>query len=94
MCFQLCDISLVKRDKVNSVKELFAETGVEELNQPAQSLDFDHIKCLWDESECQLLWARPYCPKLVPDLTDAPMAEWKEIPAAMFQNIKEGKEET
>ena len=47
----------------------FVEISVEELDWPAQSPDLN---------------PRPNCPTSVPDLTNALLAEWKQVPAAMF----------
>jgi hypothetical protein len=38
---------------------------------------------LWDERRQR---ARPNHPTLVPDLTNALVAEWKQVPATMFQH--------
>uniref|UniRef100_A0A4W5MY27 Katanin p60 (ATPase containing) subunit A 1 n=1 Tax=Hucho hucho TaxID=62062 RepID=A0A4W5MY27_9TELE len=43
---------------------------------------------LWGELEHQLR-ARPNRPKSMPDLTNALVAEWKQVPAAMFQHLVE-----
>ena len=61
---------------------------MEELDWPAQIPDLNHIEHLWDELKCRLR-ARPNCPTSVPDLTNALVAEWKQIPAAMFQHLVE-----
>ena len=70
--------------KASSIQKWFVEIGVEELDWPAQSPD-NPSKHLWDELE-RPLRARPYHPTSVPDLTNALVAEWKQIPAAMFQH--------
>ena len=72
--------------KARSVQKWFVEIGVEELDWPAQSPDINPIKHLWDELERRLR-ARPNRPTSVPDLTHALVAEWKQIPAAMFQHL-------
>ena len=59
---------------------------VEELDWPAQSPDLNPIEHLWDELENQLR-ARPNRPTSVPDLTNALVAEWKQVPAAMSQHL-------
>ena len=64
-------------------KQIVCEIGVEELDWPAQSLDLNPIEHLWDELERRLR-ARPHRPASVPDLTNALVAEWKQVPAAMF----------
>ena len=46
------------------------EFGVEELDWPAQSPDFNPTEHLWDELE-QRLRDRPSCPTSMPDLTNA-----------------------
>ena len=74
--------------KVRSIQKWFLVIGVEELDRPAQSPDLNPIEHLWDELERRLR-ARPNCPPSVPDLTDALVAEWKQIPAAMFQHLVE-----
>jgi hypothetical protein len=61
---------------------------VEELDWPAQSPDVNPIEHLWDELECRLR-ARLNRPKSVPDLTNALVHEWKQVPAAMFQHLVE-----
>ena len=59
----------------------FVEIGVEEPN-------LNPIEHLWDELERRLR-ARPNRPTSVPDLTNVLMAEWKQVPAAMFQKLAE-----
>jgi hypothetical protein len=87
MCFQLCGNSLSQHDnalvhKARSIQKWFVEIGVEELDWPAQSPDLNPIKQLWDELEHRLR-ARPNHPTSVPNLTDALVAEWKQVPAAI-----------
>jgi phage regulator Rha-like protein len=55
---------------------------VEELGWPAQSPDLNPIEHLWDELEHRLR-ARPNRPKSELDLTNALVAEWKQV---MFQH--------
>ena len=74
--------------KVRSIQTWFVEIGVESLDWPAQSPDLKPIEHLWDELERQLR-ARPNRPTLVPDLINALVAEWKQIPAAMFHHLME-----
>ena len=42
----------------------------------------------WDKLERRLR-ARPNRPTSVPDLTNALVAEWKQVPVAMFQHLVE-----
>ena len=74
--------------KARSIQKCFVEIGVEELDWPAQSPDLNPIAHLWDVLERRLR-ARPKCPTSVPDLTNALVAEWKQVPAAMFQHLVE-----
>ena len=64
----------------------FVENGVEELYRPAQSPDFNPIKHIRDDLESRLQ-ARPNRPTSVSDLTNALVAEWKQVPAAIFQHL-------
>jgi hypothetical protein len=61
---------------------------VKKLDWPAQSPDRNSINHLWDELERRLR-ARPSRPTSVPALTNALVAEWKQAPAAMFQQLVE-----
>lgn len=72
--------------KVTSRKKLFSKFGVEELDWPAQSPDLNPVPHLWDGLECWL-WARPYHPPSVPDLTHALEVKWEQTPAARFLNV-------
>ena len=74
--------------KARFIQKWFVEIGVEELDWPAQSPDLSPIEHLWDELERRLR-ARPYRPTLVPNLTNALVSEWKQVPAAMFQHLVE-----
>ena len=74
--------------KARSIQKWFVEIGVEELHRPAQSPDLNPIEHLWDELERRLR-ARPNRPTSVPDLTNALVVEWKQIPTAMFQHLVE-----
>ena len=69
-----------------SLQKWFDEIGVEELDWPAQSPDLNPIKHLWDSLERRLR-ARAYRPTTVLDLTNVLVAEWKQVPAAMFQRL-------
>ena len=72
-----------------SIRKCSVEIGVEELSWSAQSLDLNPKEHLWDELESQVR-ARPNSPTSVPDLTNALVAEWKQVPTAMFQHLVEG----
>ena len=74
--------------KARSIQKWFAEISVEELDWPAQSPDLNPIEHLWDELERRLR-ARPNRPTSVPDLSNALVAEWKQVPTGMmlFANI-------
>ena len=74
--------------KVRFIQKWFVEIGVEELDWPAQSPDLNPIEHLWDELERRLR-ARPNRPTSVPDLTNALVAERKQVPTAMFQHLME-----
>ena len=71
--------------KARFIQKWFVEIGVEERDWPAQSRSIEH---LWDELEQRLL-ARPNRQTSVPDLTNALVAEWKQVPAEMFQHLVE-----
>jgi hypothetical protein len=72
--------------KARFIQKCFVDIGVEALDWPAQSPDLNSIEHLWDELERRLR-ARPNRPTLVPDLTNAFVAEWKQVPTAMFQHL-------
>jgi hypothetical protein len=61
---------------------------MQKLDWPAQSPDLNPIEHLWDELEPRLQ-ARPNRPTSVPVLTNALVAEWKQIPTAMFKQLVE-----
>ena len=65
---------------------MFVEINGEELDWPAQSPDLNPNEHLWDELEHRLR-VRPNRP--VPDLTNALVAEWKQVRTAMFQHLVE-----
>ena len=71
--------------KARFIKTWFVEICVEKLDWPAQSPDLNPLKHLWDELECRLR-VRPNRPTSVPDLTNALVVEWKQVPATMFQH--------
>ena len=50
--------------------------------------DLNFIEHLWDELERQLR-DRPNHPTSVPELTNALVAEWKQVPAAIFKHLVE-----
>ena len=66
--------------KARSIQKWFVEICVEVLDWPAQNPDLNPIEHLWAELEHRLR-ARPNCPTSVPDLTNALVAEWKQVPA-------------
>jgi hypothetical protein len=75
--------------KARSIQKWFVKICMEELDWPAQSPDLNPIEHFWDELERRLR-ARPNHPTSVPDLANALMAEWKYVPAAMYQHLVEG----
>ena len=74
--------------KARSTQKRFVEIIVEELDWPAQSPELNPIKHLWDELLRQMR-ARLNRPTSVPDITNALVAEWKQVPTAMFQRLVE-----
>jgi hypothetical protein len=68
---------------------LFVKIGVEELNWPAQSPDLHPIEHVWDELERRLRAKHDHPTSSVPDLTNALVAEWKQMFTAMFQHLVE-----
>ena len=72
--------------KVRSRHKWFVEIGVEELGWPAQYPDLNPIEHRWDELECQMR-AKPNRATSVSDFTNAMVAEWKQVSAAMFQHL-------
>ena len=75
------------------MQKWFVEIGVEKIYWPAQSPDLNPIKHIEDELERRLR-ARPNRPISVTDFTDALVAEWKQIPAAIFQHLVESPPRT
>ena len=66
--------------KARSIQKWFVEIGVGEHDWPAQRPDLNPIiKHLWDELERRLR-AGPNRPTSVSDLTNALVAEWKQVP--------------
>ena len=51
-----------------------------------QSPDLNPIEHLWDELEWRLR-VRPSCPKSVPDLINALLEEWSNIPIDTLLNL-------
>ena len=74
--------------KARSIQKWFVEIGVEELDWAAQSPNLNPIEHLWDELECQPR-ARTNRPTSVPDLNNTLVAEWKQVAAAMIQQLVE-----
>ena len=74
--------------KARSIQKWFVKISVEELDWSAQSSDLKPIEHLWDELESRLR-TRPNRPSSVPDLTNALVAEWKQVPTATFQHLVE-----
>ena len=89
LCFQLYDNAPVHR--ALSKQKWFVKISVEELDWPAQSPDLNPIKHLWDELDCRpgLIAQGLIAQNKVPYLTNALVAEWKQVPAAMFQRLVE-----
>ena len=73
---------------VRSIQKWFVEIGVEDLDWLAQSPDLNLNEHPWDELE-RRLQARPNHTTSLPNLTNARVAEWKQVPAAMFQHLVE-----
>jgi hypothetical protein len=69
----------VPMHKARSIQKWFVEIVVKELAWPTQSPDLKPIENLWDELE-RPRRARSYRPTSVPDLTNALVAEWKQVP--------------
>ncbi|MCJ8736326.1 hypothetical protein PDJAM_G00258380 [Pangasius djambal] len=72
--------------KARSIKTWMTESGVDELDWPAQSPDLNPIEHLWDELERRLR-ARPSRPTSVCDLTKALLEEWSKIPINTLLNL-------
>ncbi|MCJ8729091.1 hypothetical protein PDJAM_G00011980 [Pangasius djambal] len=73
-------------NKARSIKTWMTESGVDELDWPAQSPDLNTIEHLWDELERRLR-ARPSRPTSVCDLTNALLEEWSKIPINTLLNL-------
>ncbi|KAK7899416.1 hypothetical protein WMY93_020269 [Mugilogobius chulae] len=71
--------------KARSIKTRMTDSGVDELDWPAQSPDLNPIEHLWDELERRLR-ARPSRPTSVCDLTNALLEEWSKIPINTLLN--------
>ncbi|KAI4898858.1 hypothetical protein NFI96_004520 [Prochilodus magdalenae] len=74
--------------RASSIKTWMSESGVEELDWPAQSPALHPIEHLWDELERRLR-ARPSHPTSVSDLTSAILEEWSKIPVTTFLTLVE-----
>ena len=74
--------------KARSIQKWFVETGVVDLDWPAQSPDLNPIEHRWDELERRLR-ARPNRTTSVPNLTNALAAEWNQVSAAVFEHLVE-----
>ena len=72
--------------KARSIKTWMEESGVDELDWPAQSPDLNLIEDLWDELE-QRLRTRPSGPTSVFDLTNVLLEEWSKIPINTLLNL-------
>ncbi|KAL0147879.1 hypothetical protein M9458_056838, partial [Cirrhinus mrigala] len=72
--------------KARSIKTWMTESGVDELDWPAQIPDLNPTEHLWDELE-QRLRARPSRPTSVCDLTNALLEEWSKIPINTLLNL-------
>ena len=70
------------------IQNWYVKIGVKELDWPVQSPELKPIEHLWDELERRLR-AMLNRPTSVPDLTNTLVAEWKQVPAAMFQHLVE-----
>ena len=89
LCFQLCGNSLGKVLSCFSMTmtpcEVHTEMVWNNLTGLFSDPDLNPIEHLWYELERQLR-ARPNHPTSVPDLTNALVAEWKKVSAAMLQH--------
>ena len=74
--------------KPRSIQKWFVGISVEELDWPAQSPDLNPFEDFWDELNRRLR-TRSNHPTSVLDLTNALVAEWKQVPSAMFQRLVE-----
>ena len=61
---------------------------MEELDWPAPNPDLNPIEHVWDELEHRLQ-ASSNRPTSALDLTNAFVAEWKQVPTTMFQHLVE-----
>ncbi|KAI4879423.1 hypothetical protein NFI96_002473 [Prochilodus magdalenae] len=72
--------------RASSIKTWMSESGVEELDWPAQSPDLHPIEHLWDGLGWRLR-ARPSRPTSVSDLTNVLLEEWSGIPINTFPTL-------
>ena len=77
-----------RRNNGLCIQKRFVKIGVDELDWPVQSPDLNPIGHLWDELERRVR-VSPNRPTSVPDVTNSLVADWKQVPAAMFQNLVE-----
>ena len=68
------------------MKTWMSEFGVEDLDWPAQSSDLNPMEHLYDELKGRLQ-SRPSHPTSVPDLTNALLEEWSNIPIDTLLNL-------
>ena len=73
---------------MRSIQKWFIKISGEALDWPEQSPNLPPIAHRWDELERRLR-ARPNRPTLVANFTNVLAAEWKQVPAAMFQHLVE-----
>jgi len=74
--------------EADAITDWFDEMGVQELDWPSQSPDFNPIELLWDELERRLR-ARPQRPKTTTQLFAILQEEWRAIPAAVYQHLED-----
>lgn len=72
--------------KGSSIKTKLGKSGVEELEHSSQSHDLNLTEHLWDEVEHKLQ-ARSSYQTSEPDLTNALLPEWVQIPTDAHNNL-------